>query len=107
MEGEIGVLYQDKKQVGGFYRWDTHVVAPFTTVDAWKVYIPRKVIIAIGYWLVEIPIDNCFDAEFYAVKDGRLVLMDAGQVAIDLPDTRTLDRRLDAPLNIKWVGVEY
>ena len=102
MEGQIGVLYQDK-QVGGFYNWDTHVVAEFTTVDGWKEYKPVKHITARSYWLIDVPVDNQFTAEFYQLLGKQLVLMDVGEVVIDLPDTTTLDRTLYAPLEIVWM----
>jgi len=107
MNGKIGVLYQDKEQVGGFYNWDLHISADYTTVDGWKEYKPTKHIRATAYWLVSEINGNCFDAEFYRENNGQLVLMDAGQVSIDLPDIHTLDGRLDAVIDIRWIQGEY
>ena len=107
LEGQIGVLYQEGKQVGGLYDWEFHIILDYTTKDGMKEYKPHKKIDARSYWLVEPVKENVFDAEFYQVMNDRLILMDAGKVAIDLPDCATIDRRLYAPIEIRWVGVEY
>jgi len=107
LEGQIGVLHQDGRQVAGVYDWETRVILDYTTKDGMKEYKPRKKIDARSYWLVEPVEENVFDAEFYQVLNDNLILMDAGKVVIDFPDCGTIDRRLYAPIDIRWVGVEY
>ena len=107
MDGKLGVLYQDNKQVGGFFDWDIHLVSDFTTVRGWKTFKPKKKISARSYYLVEKLKDNQFVVEFYDVVKTKLVLMDKGEAVVDLPDSKTLDRRLDAPIDIVWVKGEY
>jgi len=101
--GQIAVLYQDKKQVGGLRDWDCRVVLNYTTVGGIKEYKPIKRLNAQSYWLLEPASDNEFDAEFYQVVNNDLILMDAGIVAIDFPDKRTLDKRLFAPIEVRWI----
>lgn len=105
--GQIAVLYQDKKQIGGLRDWDCRVVLNYTIKDGVKEYKPIKYIDARSYWILGPIKENVFDAEFYSVINNRLILLDSGKVVIDFPDTRTLDRRLYAPIDIRWVGIEY
>ena len=102
--GQIAVLYQDKKQVGGLRDWDCRVVMNYTTVGGIKEYKPIKRLNAQSYWLLEPVQDNEFDVEFYQIFNNDLILLDAGKVVIDFPDCHTLDRRLYAPIDIKWVS---
>jgi len=102
MDGGIAVLYQNGKQCGGIYNWEINLSSDFTTVNGWQEFTFKKNITANSYWLVEAPADDCFEIKFYKVMQGALVLMDEGIVEILLPDTITLDRRLDAPLEMIW-----
>ena len=107
LEGQIGVLSQNGKQIAGLYDWESHVVLNFTTKDGMKEYKPAKHITARSYWILEPVRENVFDAEFYQIVSNELVLMDTGKVVIDFPDVRTTDQRLYAPINVRWIGVEY
>ena len=106
MEGSLGVLYQDG-QVGGVYDWLVSLVWDSIVVNESREYKVKKNISALSYWLIKAPDGNCFDIELYKTIQGALVLMDAGKVKIDFPDTKTLDRRLYAPIEIRWLGCEY
>jgi len=105
MEGSLGVLYQDG-QVGGVYDWSIYLVWDSTVSKGWTEYKVKKNISALSYWLIKAPDGNCFDIELYKTIQGALVLMDAGRVKIDFPDVKTLDRRLYAPIEVRWLG-EY
>jgi len=107
LEGQIAVLYQDGEQIAGLYDWEIHIILDYTTRDGMKEYKSHKKITARSYWLIEPVAENVFDAEFYQILYDKLVLMDAGKVVIDFPDCGTIDRRLYAPISIRWVGVEY
>lgn len=109
MNGEIGALFQHDKQVGGVYNWSINLAIDVSTnKELWYEYKVKKVITAHSYWLVSVPADNCFEAKFYKKIKGQLVLMDDGMVVVDLPDTTTLNRVLDAPLEIVWRNrIEY
>jgi len=107
LTSQIATLKQDGKQVGGLYDSEIRVILQYTTVNGWKEYKPLKKITAMSYWLLEPIQSNEFDAEFFTEKSNQLVAVDAGKVVIDLPDLRTLDRRLYAPVNVQWVGYEY
>jgi hypothetical protein len=106
-EGQIASLKQNGKQVAGLYDWESRTILKYTVVDGMKDYKPTKKLSALSYWLVEPVESNEFEAEFYQIFNNDLILMDAGKVVIDFPDKRTLDRRLYAPIDIRWVGVEY
>jgi len=104
IEGQIAVLYQHGEQVGGLYDWESRVILDYTTVSGVKEYKSHKKIEARSYWLIEPVKENEFDAKFYQTLNDNLILMDAGKVVIDFPDLRTLDRRLYAPIDIKWLS---
>jgi len=104
LSGEIGVLRQHGKQVAGLYSWEIRLILQYTTVDGMKEYKPVKKITALSYWLLEPIQDNEFDAEFFTVQSNQLVLIDAGKVVIDFPDVRTLDQRLYAPIDVRWIS---
>ena len=107
LEGQIGVLYQEGKQTAGVYDWESHVILDYTTKGGMKEYKPHKKISARSYWLVEPVKENVFYAEFYQTLLDNLILMDVGKVAIDFPDCATVDRRLYAPIEIRWIKGEY
>jgi len=106
MNGEIGVLYQDK-QIGGVYDWSVNLAYEPSVRNGFKYYKVKKNISARSYWLIGIPLDNLYDIELYKIIKSQLVLMDSGKVKINFPDTQTLDKRLYAPVEIRWIGVEY
>lgn len=101
MNGEIGVLYQDK-QVGGVYSWDILVSLDTSIYKGFKHSKPSKKILIMGYWLLSEPKGNEFNIELYKQVNDQLVLMDAGVVKIDFPD-KTLDKKLLAQLELGWV----
>ena len=102
MDGQIGVLKQGGKQVGGIYDWGISLAYDSAVSKGWTNLRVIKHIVAQSYWLTEIPKDNIYDIELYKKVDSQLVLMDAGVVGLNLPDTETLNRRLYAPLDLKW-----
>lgn len=107
LSGQIATLNQNSRQIGGLYDWQTNVVMNYTTKDGVKEFKPVKRIEAQSYWILEKIKSNEFDAEFFMVQGGQLILIDKGNVVIDLPDTQTLDRRLYAPIEVRWLSVTY
>ncbi len=105
LSGQVVVLNQNGEQVGGLFDWSTNVVMNYTTKDGSREYKPTKHIDAQSYWLLEHLDSNEFDAEFFVVQGGQLLLIDKGNVVIDFPDLVTLDQRLYAPIEVRWLGV--
>ena len=106
IQSPIATLKQNGKQVGGLYDNEIRVVLQYSTKDGMKDYKPIKKITALSYWLLEPIQDNDFDAEFFTIQSNQLVTIDAGKVKIDFPDVRTLDQRLYAPIDVRWIGIE-
>mgnify|MGYP001567992784 FL=1 len=102
---QVATLKQNGKQVGGLYDIEIRVILQYTTVDGMKEYKPVKKITALSYWLLEPIQSNEFDAEFFAINSNTLITVDAGKIVIDFPDVRTLDRRLYAPIEVRWIGI--
>ena len=107
LTSQIATLKQNNKQVGGLFDCEIRVILQYTTVNGMKEYKPVKKITALSYWLLEPIQSNEFDAEFFTVNSNQLVTVDAGKVVIDFPDLMTLDRRLYAPIEVRWIGCEY
>lgn len=108
MEGEIAVLYQMNKQIGGVYDWSINLSSDYTVEGGYQKYKFKKNISANAYWLIDTPADDCYEVKFYKIQQGSLILMDAGIVDINLPDTKTFNRRLDAPVDLIWIKpLEY
>ena len=105
--GQIGVLYQDNKQVAGVYNWEIHCILEYTVRNGYKDYKPIKKISATSYWITEPVTHNEFYAEFYEEKNGQLILMDVSRVIVNFPDLSILDKKLDAPIKMEWLGSEY
>ena len=102
MDGELGVLYQDK-QVGGIYAWGIDFAYDSNVSNGWREFRIIKGISATSYWLDFVPDGNCFDIKLYKAIRGQLAIVDSGKVLINLPD-RTLNRRIYKPLEIRWLG---
>ena len=62
-----------------------------------------KKVSANSYWLIAEPDGDIFEADFYQQIQNQLVLMDTGRVKLGLPDTKTLNRTLSAPLTLRWI----
>ena len=104
LTSQIATLNQNGKQVGGLYDSEIRVILQYSTKDGMKEYKPLKRITSLSYWLL-VPIqDNEFDAEFFTVQSNQLVLIDAGKVQINFPDVMTLNQRLYAPIDVRWLG---
>ena len=103
-EGQIASLKQNGRQVAGLYDWDCRVILNYTTKDGMKDYKPTKKLSARSYWLIEPVESNEFEAEFYQIFNNDLILIDAGKVVIDFPDCRTVNQRLYAPIEIRWIS---
>ncbi len=104
MNGELAVLYQGGKQVGGLYDWAVNLISTHNIRNGWREFkIVKKEITAYSYWLTLAPGSDCFEAQFYKAIQGQLVLIDRGKIEVALPN-QTLDRRLYIPFEIRWRG---
>lgn len=106
MIGIIGTLSQDGKQVGGIFNWSIDGVVAMARQGRWKAPHVSKKVIASSYWLIAEPDSDIFKVDFYQQIGEQLILMDAGNVKLGLPDTTTLDRMLQAPLTLRWIWDE-
>ncbi len=104
MNGELGVLYQEEKQVGGLYGWEIDFAYDSTVSNGWREFKITKGISAASYWLNFVPDGNCFDIKLYKAIRGQLVLVDSGKVMINLPSVRIFDTKLNIPIEIRWIG---
>jgi len=103
MDGQIGVLYQEGKQVGGVFDWAISGQMASWAKDDWAATKATKLVTAQIYWLIKEPDGDIFEVELYQQIRNQLVLMDTGRVKLGLPDTTTLNGTLVAPLTLRWI----
>jgi hypothetical protein len=87
MHGEIGALYQDGKQLGGFYDWTLDLsMTRLETADSrvYKVHAIKSM--ASRYYLFREPSDGAITANYYQLIRGKLVLMATHAVKINTPE---------------------
>ena len=108
MTGEIGVLYQNGQQIGGFFDWEIRVdLVPSEgfgrdSWSSWKVNAKRTT--AVNYWLLGKPNGSVFDAEFYQHINDQLILMDAGKVSMEFPEENAFNTKLLGLIEIIWMN---
>lgn len=90
MTGEIGTLFLDDKQVGGFKYW-TAVINP-----------GRSHVIASQFWMLKKVETDKLKAKFYAEVDSGLKLIREEDAIVNLPDCE-LDKTIVSPLRIDFV----
>jgi hypothetical protein len=76
MYGQLGALYQDGKQLGGFYDWTLDLsMTHLETADSrvYKVHAIKS--IASRYYLFSEPTEGEITANYYQLIKGKLVLM--------------------------------
>jgi len=103
MIGDIGVLHQSGKQVGGIFNWSIDGAITAGRQGMWAAPSVSKKVKANSYWLITEPDGDIFEVDFYQQLSNQLVLMDTGKVKLLLPDIETLDRTLRAPLTLRWI----
>lgn len=106
MIGEIGALYQKDKQIGGILNWNIDGAIAKGRIGRWAAPRVSKKVVASSYWLISEPDGDIFKVDFYQQIGEQLILIDAGNVKLKLPDTTTLDRTLQAPLTLRWIWDE-
>ena len=103
MDGEIGTLYQEGKQVGGVFDWAISGRLASWAKDNWVEAKATKLVTAQSYWLIEKPDDDIFEVELYQRIRNQLVLIDTGTIKLKLPEVNVLNRTLPAPLTLRWI----
>ncbi len=95
MNGEIGTLFQEGKQIGGFYDWAIDI-------QLLKGLQNNKAIVkatAARFWVLCSPSQSEIRASFYRLVGDRLVLMNQAQVTVSLGDKLGLIKK---PLEMIW-----
>lgn len=102
LNGEIGSLIQDDKQIGGFLNWTIELNLTSTERPQGREY--KKVITkgtAERYWLLCSPSQSEITALYYQLIKDRLVLVNQAQVKINL-DT-VIDKMINKKLEMIWM----
>lgn len=103
MNGQIGTLYQDGKQVGGFLEWSLDIRLFRTEKPDSTVYTVHAIkCTADKFWVLSAPSDSEIVAYFYQLIKGRLVLMAQRTVEVNLAGP--LNKTINRPLEITWMN---
>jgi hypothetical protein len=87
MQGQLGALYQDGKQLGVFYDWTLDLsMTRLETADSrvYKVHAIKS--IASRYYLFSEPSEGEITANYYQLIKGQLVLMATHLVKMNKPE---------------------
>ncbi len=95
MNGEIGILFQDGKQIAGFYDW-TIDVQLMKGLQNNRVMVKAT---ADRFWVLCSPSQSEIRASYYRLIGERLVLMNKSSVQVELGATLGIINR---PLEMIW-----
>ena len=94
MIGQLGVIYQDSKQIGGFRNWVIKSDLMSIQSKQWASYQPSWKAWGKKPFFLKVPRDNIFDVTFYSVINNTLVEVYKEKVKAILPNTFPLDEYL-------------
>lgn len=99
MNGELGVLSIENKQVGGFLDWQMDIDIREVSASLHQEYVVQKwKANARKFWMLEIPSSNIMDAVFYILFHDELLAVSKNRVKVKLPESYKLDEIIEAPL---------
>ncbi len=99
MNGELGVLSIQDKQVGGFLDWQMDIDIREVSASSHRQYVVQKwKAKARKFWILEIPETDVMEAVFYTLFHGELLAVSKNKVRIKLPKNYKLDEIMEAPL---------
>ena len=103
MQGQIGTLYQDGKQLGGFLDWSIDLSLNRTQVPDSRVYKVQVIkSTAERFWLLSAPSEGDITAHYYQLIKDRLVLVNSHIVTADLG--KTINKMVNRPLVMTWMN---
>ena len=103
MQGQIGTLYQDGKQLGGFLDWSIDLQLNRTETPDSRVYKLHSIkSTAERFWLLCEPTDSEITAHYYQLIKDRLVLVNSHIVTADL--NVDINKMVNRPLVMTWMN---
>ncbi len=97
MIGDLAVLYQDNKQIGGVFNWTISLVEEKNVKDGWVTGKSIKRYFAENYWLLEVPKSDLFEVKFYQVIGDDLFFVAREKTRMSFPSLE-LDKKLKNPV---------
>jgi len=94
MNGQLGVLYQNNEQIGGFRNWMIKSNLMPIQSKKWASYQSTWKAWGKKPYFLRVPRDNIFDVTFYLVINNILVEVYKEKVKAILPNTFPLDEYL-------------
>lgn len=103
MNGEIGSLVQDRKQIGGFLNW---IIDPILTSSVRAENRVYKMVAvkatAQKFWLLSSPSQSEITALYYRLTRGKLVLITQAQVNVELGGD--INKMISKSLEMIWTS---
>jgi len=98
---EIGTLYQNGKQIGGFMDWEIDL--RFTCINKPQGRVYSKVLskaTAKKFWILGKPTEDTITANYYSMVRDRLVLINSQIVSVDL--SGEINKMINRSLEMTW-----
>ncbi len=103
MQGEIGSLAQDGKQIGGFLNWAIDPILTSSVRAEGKVYKMVAVkATAQKFWLLSAPSGGEITALYYQLVRDKLVLITQAQVSVELSGAS--NKMINKPIEMIWTS---
>ena len=103
MNGELGTLFQQGRQVGGFFDWHIDVaVLESTSRQHREFVIGNCKATAQRFWMLEWPNGNAMEARFYFYRNGALLLCNVNDVILVLPEGYELNKVIERRVVMTW-----
>jgi len=97
--GRIGTLSAYGRQVGGFLDWRIDTLIKKTK----SLPETRTVAVAASFWMLEEVNTEYYDAAFYFLDSGKLILAQEAKVLVGFPGTFLLDKWIKASLDMELI----
>ncbi|MBA7602016.1 hypothetical protein ES703_09101 [subsurface metagenome] len=101
MNGELGVLSIDGRQIGGFLDWELDIGLREVSASSARQYaLTEWNARAHRFWMLEIPDTNAMEALFYFYKNGKLLPASSNKVKVKLPSDYPLNTIINSTLEM-------
>lgn len=88
LEGELGTLNRDGRQVGGFLNWQMSAMLDGMPRSGCRTFERKTFKVTVGkYWILEELEGDEFHADFYQLIKDRLIIVTRHDVTVKIPDS--------------------
>jgi len=103
MDGELGALFQEGRQVGGFFDWHIDIPLHEMTSGQHREFVIGKCrAMASRFWMLERPNGKAMEVRFYFHRNGALLLASINEVIVELPGEYELNKVIERRVSMTW-----